>query len=80
MPADASNEAILAAAMRFGKTDQNGSWQSGTVAPGKYYAIATTDTIDRSPEAIGRLWKARTSAMEVQLAPQGKASVTLEAR
>jgi hypothetical protein len=80
MPAAASSEAILAASMRFGKSDQNGSWQSTVIPPGKYYAIATNDTIDRSPEAIGKLWKARTSATELELTAHGKTSVSLEAR
>jgi len=77
IPAAASSEAILAASMSSGRTDQNGSWQSGIIAPGKYYAVATNDTIDKSPEAIGTLWKARTSATEVELTAHGKASVSL---
>jgi hypothetical protein len=77
MPAAASSEAILAASMSSGKTDQNGSWQSGVMAPGKYYAIATNDVIDKSQESIVKLWKARTSATEVELTAHGKASVSL---
>jgi len=77
IPAAASSEAILAASMSSGRTDQNGSWQSGIIAPGKYYAVATNDTIDKSPESIGTLWKARTSATEVELTAHGKASVSL---
>ena len=80
MPASAPSEAILAATMSSGKTDQNGTWQSAVIPPGKYYAIATNDTIDRSPEAIGKLWKARTSAAELELTSHGKASVSLEMR
>ena len=78
LPGDASSEAILAASYKTGKTDQSGSWTSPVVPPGKYHVLATTDAVDRSPEAIARLSKARTSATEVSLAPSGKASITLE--
>jgi len=37
-------------------------------------------TIDRSPETIGKLWKARNHAEEIEILPSGKASVTLAPR
>jgi hypothetical protein len=77
LPATAPSEAVLAAALKTGKTDQGGSWSSRTLAPGKYFVLATGETIDRSPETIGRLWKARNRGEEVELAPNGKLSVTL---
>jgi hypothetical protein len=80
IPADAANEAVFAAAMKSGKTDQSGEWTTAALAPGKYYAIATEDPVDRSPECISALWKARTSATEVDAASNGKPSVTLSLR
>jgi len=77
IPGDASNEAVLAAAFKTGKTDQNGRWTSPALAPGKYYLLATQDPVDRSPESIAALWKARTAALEVDAAPNGKPAVTL---
>jgi hypothetical protein len=77
LPATADNEAVFAAALKTGKTSQNGTWSSPTLAPGKYFVLATRETIDRSPEAIGKLWKARNRGEEVTLAPNGKASVAL---
>jgi hypothetical protein len=79
LPDNAASEAILAASYKSGRTGQDGSWSSPVVAPGKYHVLATNDAIDRSPKAIARLWKARTTAREVDLAPGGTASITLEA-
>ena len=77
LPAAAANEAGLAAALKSGKTYQNGTWAGPTLAPGKYFVLATGETIDRSPETVGKLWKARNRGEAVELAPNGKASVTL---
>ena len=77
MPATAPSEAVFAAMLITGKTDQSGAWSTATLAPGKYFALASNDTIDRSPEMISKLWKGRNRAEEVEIAPNGKASVTL---
>jgi hypothetical protein len=77
LPADAASEAVLAASMKTGRTDQSGTWTSTAVPPGKYSVVATLDPINRSPECIGKLWKARLAAAEVSLAPQGKSSLRL---
>ncbi|MCX6632042.1 MAG: carboxypeptidase-like regulatory domain-containing protein [Candidatus Solibacter sp.] len=77
LPVTAASEAVFAAALKTGKTNQTGVWSSATLVPGKYYVLATNDTIDRSPETIGRLWKSRNRGEEVELAPNGKLSVAL---
>jgi len=77
LPATTPSEATLAVAMKTGKTNQSGAWTSPTLAPGKYYALATRQPIDRSPETIGKLWKARNRGEEVDVAPNGQPSVTL---
>ena len=77
LPATAPSEATLAVAMKTGKTNQSGAWTSPTLAPGKYYALATRQPIDRSPETIGKLWKARNRGEEVDVAPNGQPSVIL---
>jgi hypothetical protein len=77
LPATASNEAEFATALKTGKTDQAGAWSSPTMPPGKYFALATGETIDRSPETTGKLWKARNRGEEVEIAPSGNASVAL---
>src|ERR1041384_8062614 len=41
-PASAVTEAALAESLQSGQTDQRGQWTSGTLAPGKYYALALT--------------------------------------
>ncbi len=77
MPASASNEGTLAAALTTGKTDMGGAWSSAALPPGKYYALATSVGLDRSPETIAKLWRARTGAQEIEISPNGTAAVTL---
>ena len=77
MPASAGNEATLSAAMITGRTDLAGAWSSVSLAPGKYYAIATRDSIDKSPESMARLWRSRTGAQEVEISPNGTAALSL---
>ena len=55
MPTTAPSEAAFAAMLMTGKTDQSGAWSSATLATGKYFALASTDPIDRSPETVGKL-------------------------
>ena len=77
LPATSPNEAVFAAAVKTGKTNQAGAWSSPTLAPGKYFVLATSGTVDRSPETTGKLWKARNRGEEVEIAPLGKVSATL---
>jgi hypothetical protein len=77
-PMSASSEAVLADAMLRGQTDQLGAWTSRSLAPGKYFVVASNAEFDLSPESVGRVWRARTLAQEIDLAPKGKASVTVE--
>jgi hypothetical protein len=78
LPASAGSEAELAALMQSGQTDQTGAWKSGTLAPGKYYVLASHAPVDKSPEDVGRLWRARLRAQEINLGPGATAQVKLE--
>jgi hypothetical protein len=80
LPASATTEASLAAAFLSGRTDQNGAYTSTALAPGKYYVLATTAPVDRSPESINKLWQARLRAKEVDLAPGTSFPLTLVPR
>jgi hypothetical protein len=77
LPASASTDAGLADSMLQGQTDQYGAYSSGTIAPGKYYVLATNDSVDRTPETIAKLLLARTNANQMELPPNGSVSVTL---
>jgi hypothetical protein len=77
-PAGVPSEAALAERMVIGEADQNGNYSYGVLAPGKYFVLATTTTVDRTVESIGKLWGARTKAKDVELAPNASAQVTLE--
>ncbi|HSW49107.1 MAG TPA: carboxypeptidase regulatory-like domain-containing protein [Bryobacteraceae bacterium] len=78
LPAGVGSEAELAALMQSEQTDQYGAWKSGALAPGKYYVLATYGAVDKSPEDIGKLWRARLRAQEVTLGPSATAQVKLE--
>jgi hypothetical protein len=75
--ADAPTEAELAARILRGTTDQNGQYTSGTLAPGKYYVVATEDALDYTPESIDKLWMSHTRYQAIDLAPHGSAQVNL---
>ena len=77
LPDALGDEAILAAAMVAGQADNTGSYTSRSLAPGKYHVMATDILIDRTPELIGQIRRARTRAQEVDLGPNVTASVTL---
>lgn len=78
IPADAPSEGGLAARLVQGQTNQLGQYTSQTLRPGKYYVVATEETIDPTPEIMSRLWKSRNRYQEVILPPSGSAQVKLE--
>jgi len=80
LPASADSEAALASMMTWGRTDSNGEWTSETIAPGKYSVIAGFFPTDRSPESIGKLWRARTKAEAEQLEVGPGATVRVSLR
>ena len=79
LPVTADSEASLAASMVSGQTDQNGAWKSPQVSPGKYHILASPLAVNKSPESIAKLWRARHRAQEVELTPNGTAQVKLSA-
>jgi hypothetical protein len=78
IPAEVRSEAELAARIQQGESDQAGQYTTPTLAPGKYYVVAVDRPVDRSPETIGRLWKARNRYQEVDLPANGSAQVKIE--
>ncbi|HEY2842708.1 MAG TPA: carboxypeptidase regulatory-like domain-containing protein [Bryobacteraceae bacterium] len=75
--ADAGTEVAFSSVMTGGYTDQNGAWTSGLVQPGKYYVLATSSAVDFSVETIGKLWRARTKAQEVEIGSNATVKVPL---
>jgi hypothetical protein len=80
LPEAADSEAVLAAALKYGKTDRTGLWTTPTLPPGKYSAILLKNPFDRSPETISLVWKSRATAQTVDLSPNGKSTITLAAQ
>ena len=79
-PADAITEADIAVTYTTGIADQSGAWKSGVIAPGDYYVIATPTPSNRSPEAIGRLLRARGQSDPVVVPPGGTAKAAVVER
>jgi len=77
LPAASNSEAALADTLVSGETDQNGVYTSAALAPGKYYVLATGASIDKSPESIGRLWRARSHGAEADVGPNTTVQLTL---
>ena len=62
-----------------GQADQNGSYTSPSLAPGKYRVLATTQTIRWDvPEDLDKVVLAAFQAKSVDVAPKSKAAVTVE--
>jgi hypothetical protein len=78
IPAGTPNEGALAAQIISGQTDQTGHYTSRTLAPGKYFVVATENSYDMTPESIGKLWQSHARYQEVDLNPLAAAQVTLQ--
>jgi protocatechuate 3,4-dioxygenase beta subunit len=78
IPADTRSEGELAARLVNGQTNQLGQYTTQTLPPGKYYVVATEESVYPTPESIGRLWRSRNRYQEVDLPPAGVAQLRLE--
>ena len=78
MPAGVRSESELASVLVSGQTDQNGSYNSNALAPGKYLVLASEAMVDATPESIGKLWRARLKAKEIVIEPGKTVVVSLE--
>lgn len=77
IPASVSSELEFSAVLSWGQTDEAGGYSAEGVAPGIYSLLATTESLDRTPESIGRVWRARSKAKDIQLGPGTNVNVTL---
>lgn len=77
MPADALSEPALAAQMIIGQTDQSGVYSSNALAPGKYFALVSARSFNKSPEDMTKLLQARNHAQEIEIAAGTTVSTTL---
>lgn len=78
MPASVASQPVLSAVLVSGQTDQNGAYASPTLAPGKYYVLASDTEVVPTPESIEKLWGVRTRAKEAEISPGSAPQVTLE--
>ncbi|HWB83188.1 MAG TPA: carboxypeptidase-like regulatory domain-containing protein [Bryobacteraceae bacterium] len=78
LPSSAGSQAILGDAMIYGQSDQNGSFRSLPLAPGKYRVIAATEEMSRTPEVVDKIWERRITTEEVEVSPRAVTHVDLE--
>jgi hypothetical protein len=78
MPATPSSPIAAADTMVWGRADATGMWTSPLLAPGKYLVLAGSAPVDRSMEAVERVFQSRNKASEVELAPGGTGVVKLK--
>jgi hypothetical protein len=78
VPASILSEALALEAAETGQTDAAGTFTSGTLAPGKYYALASAVKVDFTPESTAKLWRSRLRGKEVDLPKKGSVQLTLE--
>jgi hypothetical protein len=77
VPEGVPSEAALASVLVGGKTDQYGVYTSMTLAPGRYYVLASHSPIDTSPETIGRIWRAYRGGHEVEVGPMSETRIVI---
>jgi hypothetical protein len=77
IPIDAGSPAELPQAISTTITDQNGAYQSATLAPGRYRVVGTSSAILPTPECMEKLWAARIGAAEADVQPGNAVAVKL---
>lgn len=77
IPEGADSEAQLATSLKRFRTDQTGTCNFGTLAPGKYRVLATPDPIDLTPESLRNLMQVTAKATEIELRPRQGQSLSL---
>lgn len=77
IPTGVRSRSDLAADIVCGRTDQFGRYDSGALAPGSYYVLASQSPVDRTPECIDRVWRVRADGETVEVRPRGTVDVRL---
>ena len=76
-PSNLQSIAMLPDVWQIGSTDLNGRFTSRTLPPGKYTVVATLSPVEGTPETVMRVWNSRRKGTEVEVGPNGSASVSL---
>ena len=80
VPETAAGANDLATLISTTVADQDGAFQSATLAPGKYFVIATSSPILPTPECMEKLWQARSGAPEAEVQAHNAAAVKVVPR
>ena len=63
--------------MISGTTAYDGSYASKTLAPGRYYVLATNDHLDLTEDNMAKLLKLRIRGQEVELGSKATVQITV---
>jgi hypothetical protein len=88
VPVTSRTEGEVAATFRAGITDENGLYRANGLPPGSYDVFATSNPppgrmymdallIDRTPDAIDKILRARARGKRVEVGPSSEISVPL---
>lgn len=78
LPSTYASDAQLAAATVIGSTDQDGIWKSEMLAPGKYWVLATDQSLaDLFPERVTALRNSLTHATELNVSAGSSQALTV---
>ncbi len=75
--AEADSESALAKSMDANVTGPSGALTFGTLAPGKYLVIASSTWMDQGGDMLGRIWRARNKAKEIDVGPRATVDINL---
>jgi len=79
IPDGVNSVAAFVARMVQGRTNGAGLYDSPTLAPGRYFVLASTHPVALSPEELARLFDARSQGQTVDLTPRATATLTVQA-
>jgi hypothetical protein len=77
LPANVNSGPELSAAMKSGISAYDGSYVSETLAPGRYYVLATSQHLDLTEDNVAKLLKLRSRGQEVDLESKATVRITL---
>jgi hypothetical protein len=76
--AEQAMPAVLAQSRVATFSGPDGSYLSDTLAPGKYYVVASDSPVDNTPECIARLWTVRNKATMAEVSANATVQVTVK--
>jgi hypothetical protein len=77
LPAGVASEAMVPSVMISGETDQEGTYTSPPLPPGKYLAMALDAPVEPLPASVSKLWRSRGRAKELEISSGNQVQLNL---